>query len=594
MDTAPTSVPDPLPPSGQGDSGAGRDRPIGLSRLGQGSGRRSSLPKVAALGITALIIAYLALVPVIYLIRGTFFDGQNLTLDFFREAYSAYGLGRMASNSLIFAVGGTVTAMILGTTLAYLAVRTDAPFRGLLLVSAIVPLILPGILYTISWVFLASPRIGLYNVILEPIFGPEAFSAFSMTGMIVVQGFHLAPLVFLLMYAAFRSMDPALEEAAIASGARMHHLIVKISLPLARPALVGAVLVMMVLSLEAFEVPAILGIPSGQYVFTTRIYRVLTQFPPDYGQAGAYAVTLLLMTSVGIYLQSRMLKGSQRYQTISGKAFRPRPLHLGRWRPVAGAFVVFYAVVGVIMPLGILLHASLQPFYSAPSATTFQTMTLKNFEFALANDETISALRTSIILGLGSATAVMFVMAVASWIVVRSRIRGRWLLDNLATLPLAIPGVVMGVALLFVYLRSPLPIYGSIWILFIAFFTRFMPYGMRYASNSMFQLSRELEESAQASGATWWQMFRKIDLPLLTPGLLAGWIYVFLVSIRELSSAILLYSPAHKTLSVIIWGQWQNGQLTDVAALGVLMVVSLIIIVVLAHRLGARFGVRER
>jgi len=187
----------------------------------------------------------------------------------------------------------------------------------------------------------------------------------------------------------------------------------------------------------------------------------------------------------------------------------------------------------------------------------------------------------------------MLITAVAAWLVVRTRVRGRWLIDNLAFMPLTIPGLVLGVALLFVYLRTSLPIYGTLWILFIAYLTRYMPYGMRYSSTSMFQIGRELEESAQMSGAGWWQTFRHIVLPLLVPGFIAGWIYIVIVSVRELGSSVLLYSPGKEVLSIAIWEQVRNGQLTELSALGILMIGSLVLLVAVAYKLGAKIGVRE-
>jgi iron(III) transport system permease protein len=200
----------------------------------------------------------------------------------------------------------------------------------------------------------------------------------------------------------------------------------------------------------------------------------------------------------------------------------------------------------------------------------------------------------SIILGLGTATVVMLVTAVAAWIVVRTRLPGRWLVDNLAFLPLVIPGLVLGVALLSVYLRvRSLPIYGTLWILFVAYLTRYMPYGMRYASTSMFQIGRELEESAQMSGASWFQTFRRVVLPLLMPGFVAGWIYILIVSVRELGSSVLLYSPGREVLSIVIWQQYRDGLFPQLAALGVMMIGALIVLVAVAYRLGAKVGVRE-
>lgn len=541
----------------------------------------------------AALVAYLALVPLVYLLWGTFFDSGGVTFRHFAEAYTEVGLFEMVGNSLIFSLGSTVVAISIGTFLAYLNVRTDIPLRTVFFAAALVPLIIPGILYTISWIFLLSPRIGLLNTVMEPIFGPRAFDIFSLPGMILVEGLHLSPIVFLLMVAAFRSMDPALEESAMMSGARLPTIVRRITLPLARPALLSAILVMAVRSLESFEVPALLGIPNGIWVFTSRIWRALDSFPPGFGVAGAYAVSLLAITSVGVVIHGRLSRRGKAYQTVTGKGFRPRPLELGRWRRPAAAAVLIYFALAVVLPLFILVYTSTQPFYSVPSLDSLSRAGLDNYLYIFNHSQAKRALINSLILGIGSATAVMLVMAVIAWMTVRTRLPGRSLLDGLASFPLAIPGLVMGVALLFVYLRFPVPVYGTLLILFIAYFTRYMPYGIRYASTSMFQIGNELEESAQTSGATWWQTFRRIIIPLLMPGLLAGWIYIMMVSFRELSSSILLYSPGTEVLSIVIWEQWENGQFTQLAALGVIMVFILITLVFAASRLGARVGLRS-
>jgi iron(III) transport system permease protein len=550
--------------------------------------RRLLQPQTLIIVGVVVVIGYLALVPLGYLLWTTFFEEGRFTLDFFREAYTAYNFAELAGNSMTFAIGSTVLAVTLGTGLAYLNVRTDVPFKGLIFVMSMVPLIIPGILHTIAWVLLLSPRIGLVNQVL-----PGTFNIFSIKGMIWVEGLHLSPLVFLLMVAAFRSMDPALEESAITSGARLPTVFRRVTMPLVAPAVGAAVLVMMVRAIESFEVPAILGIPEAIYVFTSRIWRVLDHFPPRFGQAGAYALSLLVFTSIGVYLNNLFTKRSRRYSTVTGKGFRPRPMELGRWRWIAAGAVFVYFAVAVVLPVLILVYSSTQPFYSVPSAESLSNMSLDNYRYTLTHPETLLVLKNSFFLGIGSATAVMFMTAIAAWLVVRTKLPGRWMVDNLAFLPLVIPGLVMGVALLFVYLRHPLPIYGTLWILFIAYMTRYMPYGMRYSSSSMIQISGELEESAQTSGATWWQTFRRINLPLLMPGLIAGWIYIVVVSVRELSSSILLYSPGNQVLSIRIWEQYQNGQYTELASLGIVMILGLVILIAIARKLGARFGVRE-
>ncbi|MGH2933033.1 MAG: ABC transporter permease [Gaiellaceae bacterium] len=554
--------------------------------------RLLSARNLIVLGASA-VIAYLGLVPLGYLLWKTFTSGGHLTFLNFRSAYSGVGLGRMTVNSLEFALGSTGVALVLGTTLAYLIVRTDVPFKALMFAASLVPLIIPGILHTIAWIFLASPQIGILNRwVIHPVFRGN-LNVFSIPGMAVVEGFHLSPLVFLLMAASFRSMDPSLEESAMMSGASVPTVFRRVTLPLVRPALYAAALIMIVRGLESFEVPALLGLPAHIFVFTSRIWYVLNSVPPAYGKAGAYAMSLLLATSVGIFLHSRLTRHSRSFQTVTGKGFRPRPIALGVWRWPATAFITLYFVVAVIAPLIVLLYASSQPYYSPPTRQTLSHMTLSNYPAVFHDPLTQHAFFNSLILGLGSATAVMFLSAVAAWLVVRTTLPGRWLVDNLAFLPLVIPGLVLGVALLYVYLRVPLAIYGTLWILFIAYLTRFMPYGMRYASTSMYQVGRELEESAQMSGAGWWQSFRRVVVPLLAPGLVAGWIYVFIVSIRELGSSVLLYSPGKEVLSIAIWESYRNGDLTQVAALGVMMIGGLVVLVAVAYKLGARIGVKE-
>lgn len=542
---------------------------------------------------TAAAIAYLGLVPLGYLLWKTFTHGGALSLANVRDAYSTSGIGSMALNSLAFAFGSSAVAILLGTLLAYLVVRTDVPFKGLMFAASLVPLIIPGILHTISWIFLASPQIGVLNTwVIHPIFRGN-LNVFSIPGMIVVEGFHLSPLVFLLMVASFRSMDPSLEESAIMSGASLVTVVRRVTLPLARPALYAAALIMIVRGLESFEVPAVLGLPAHIWVFTSRIWSVLNALPPDYGQAGAFALSLLALTSIGIFAHSRLARRARSFQTVTGKGFRPHPVALGAWRWPATGFVFAYFLVAVVGPILVLVYASTQLYYSPPSHETLSHMSLANYPTVFHDPTVRHAFVNSLILGLGTATGVMFLGAVASWLVVRTTLPGRWIVDNLAFLPLVIPGLVLGVALLYVYLRVPLAIYGTLWILFIAYLTRFMPYGMRYASTSMFQLGRELEESALMSGAGWWQMFRRIVLPLLAPGLVAGWIYILIVSVRELGSSVLLYSPGKEVLSIVIWEEYRNGSLPQVATVGVMLIGGLVLLVTVAYKLGARIGVKE-
>jgi iron(III) transport system permease protein len=553
--------------------------------------RRALRLEWLVLGGAVALVAYLALVPLAYLLARTFVVDGEPTLAAFRDAYGAFGLGELIGNSLLFAAGSTALAVVVGTALAYLVERTDVPLRTPLYVAALLPLLVPGILYTIAWIFLASPRSGIVNVALEPLLGPGTFDIFSLGGMIVVEGLHLSPLVFLLMVAAFRSMDPALEESAAVSSARPLAVLRRVTLPLLRPALLAGSFVVLIRALEGFEVPALLGMPGDVWVFTSRIWQAFGQYPTDYAEGGAHAVLLLATTAALALLLARLSRRGRRYETVTGRDFRPRRVELGRWRlPIAGAAAA-YVAIAVALPLLTLLYVSTQPFYGRPSLDRLGATTFDNYAAVLSDEASLRAFRNSLVLGIGTATAVVLVMAAVGWIVVRTRLPGRRLLDVVAFLPLAVPGLVLGVAILFVYLRLPVGVYGSLWILFIAYCTRFMPYGMRFAVSSLQQVGGELEEAAHVSGAGWWQSFRRVVAPLLAPGLLAGWAFILVVSIRELSSSLLLYSPGKEVLSVQIWTLYTDGQFPQLAALGVLMTLALVPLLVLSYRLGRRVGV---
>lgn len=553
----------------------------------------ASTRNLALLG-TIAVAGFLVITPLYFLVHDTFTTASGFSLDSFKRAYVDESKApAMIVNSMVFALGSAAVALVVGTMLAYVQVRTDAPLKGLFFAASLVPLIIPGVLYTIIWVFLADPDIGIINAnFFVPIFGHSVVNVFSMGGMIFVQGLHHAPIAFLLLVGAFRGMDPSLEEAAIVSGASRTAVLRRVTLPLIKASIGAAALLMFVQSLESFEVPALLGLQSGTYMFTSLIYFVLRSYPPDYGAAGAYALGLLVIASIGVLLNNLLLRNAKSNQTISGKAFRARPLALGRARPFVGALAVIYFFFTVLLPLAVLAYASFLPYYRPPSKAAFGSFTLDNYRELGDNPIVASALKNSILLGVGTATAVMALSAIAGWYVVRTKMHGRSVLDLLFFSPLVIPGIVLGLAVAFVYLRVPLPIYGTLAILLIAYTTRYLPYGMRYSSAAMAQMSDELEEAAQVSGASWWATFRRILLPLSSSGLIAGWVYILIVSFRELSSSILLYSPGSEVLAVLIFQQFQNGSFTVVAAIGMMMVTILVLLVVLAYRLGARIGLR--
>jgi iron(III) transport system permease protein len=557
--------------------------------------------KWVILGLCVAIVAYLALIPLGFLLWQSFFTPHTaakpavFTLGNYAAAYTSLETAKLFVNSMVFAAGTAAFSLVVGTALAWMNERTNTPFKRLFFSLALVPLIIPGILFTISWIMLASPKIGIFNLLLQSWFQTDAvfFNVYTLWGMIWVDGLHYSPMAFLLMTAAFRSMDPALEESASMSGANLWQVVRRITLALSWPAIFATLLILFVRAIESFEVPALLGMPGGVFVFTSAIFEAIHRYPSQVGLAAAYGVTLLAITSIGIYFQSRLSSSGHRYSTVTGKGFRPRRIDLGRWRYLTAAIFVVYFLLIVASPLLVLLWSSVQKYYSVPSMAALQNLTLDPYRFILHHPTFARAIWNSLLLCLGAATIIMLVTSVICWMVVKTKIPGRWLLDNLASLPIVFPGLVLGLSLMVFYLNFNIGIYGTIWILLLAYVTRFMPYGIRYNTASMVQIHKELEESASMSGARWGSTFVRVVLPLLKPGLVAGWIYIAIVSLRELSSSILLYSPGTEVVSIMIWELWENGQYVELSALGVMLIVLLFALVQVAQIAGSKFGMKE-
>ncbi len=562
--------------------------------------RRIDLKQVV-LGASVVLVAWLALVPLGFLLWQSFFTphtatkAAEFTFDNYRVAYSSGETARLFVTSLQFAAGTSLLSFVVGTFLAWINERTNTPFKMLFFAFSLIPLVIPGILFTVAWILLGSPKIGIINLALQSGFNTDTVfvNVYSMWGMIWVDGLHYSPMAFLMMTAAFRSMDPALEESAMMSGANIFQVAWRITLKLSWPAAFAILLILFVRALESFEVPALLGLPVGIQVFTSSIFQAIHRYPSQVGLASAYGITLLLIATVGIYFKSRLSNQGSKYATVTGKGFRPRQMDLGKWRYLTAAIFLLYVLFIVVLPFLVLLWSSFQKFYSVPTLAALQNLTLDPYRFILSYPTLRQSVWNSLLLSAGCATVIMLVTSVICWIVVKTKLPGRWLLDNLASLPMVFPGLVLGLSIMIFYLHFDIGVYGTLWIMFIAYVTRFLPYGMSYNTTSMLQIHRELEESAAMSGASWARTFVRIILPLLKPGLLAGWIYVLIVSIRELSSSILLYSPGTEVVSIVIWELWQNGQYVELSALGVMFIIALFLLVMLAQFAGRRFGIKE-
>lgn len=546
-----------------------------------------------------VILVYLVIPPLFFTVKSSLyvakgFEPARFSLKNYQDLFAMQGTAAMLINSLWFAIGSSLIALILGTLLAWIVERTNTPFKKLAYLSAFTSFAIPGIIKVIGWILLLGPEAGLINVWLRDLLGLKSspFNIFTMTGMILVEGVVWTPVVFLFMAAPFRSMDPSLEESASMSGAGIGKTFYHITFKLALPSALSVLLLTFVMAIEAFEIPALVGIPGAVIVLTTEIYlKLKTGLLPQYGLASAYGVILISFVAVGLYFYSRVTRQAQKFYTITGKGFRPRLIDVGRWRYLTTA-LVFVLPTFLVLPTLVLFWSSLLPYYAKPSLEALSRITFANYLSAFQSANVLDALRNSLFISLSSATTAMLLAAVIAWLVIRTNIRGKWVLDHLASFTLVFPSVVLGVALLLTYLTLPVPVYGTIWILVLAYITRYIPYGIRYCYPGLLQINKELEESAQMSGAPWGIVFRRIVVPLMMPSLFAGWIYIFLLSVRELTVALLLYSPRSQVISVTIFEMWDFGKTAELAAFSVSISLILVAIAVIFQKLSRRYGLQ--
>lgn len=517
----------------------------------------------------------------------------RLSLEAYGEILGSPDLADLVWTTIVFAAGSTILGLILGGILAWCVERTNAPLRQIAYPAIFVSFAVPGIVRTIGWIFLLGPRTGTLNELFRAVTGTDAnlLDVFSLPAMILVEGIFWIPLVFLMMSAAFRSMDPSLEEASLVSGAATWRTLRRITAAVALPSVLSVLILTFIRSVQAFEVPLLLGVPAKAYTVTTEVYlSVNSGIVPEYSYSSAYGILLVVFLVVAVALYGRATRRASSFATITGKAFRPRVLDLGDRRRVVTAIVL--GIVGLqFLPILAVLTASFLPTFGLGGAP-WEHLTLANYERVITDPQILQSLGNSFAIGVASATIVMLVTAVVAWVMVRSRLRARGLLDQIASLPLVLPGVVLGIAVLVLWIRSPIPVYGTIWILVIAYVTTYLPYGLRYAHPGILRIHPELEESAQLSGAGWLGTFRRVVVPLVLPALFAGWIFVFLISIRELSVAALLYTPRSPVIATTMLDLWRNGSVNQVTAFGTLVAMVSITFALVSYRISRRFGLQ--
>ncbi len=544
---------------------------------------------VAVVGIVLILVPLLAtgwisfMVGVPGLGEYTLNNYQQVLLDPFGH--------RVILNTLIFALGSSTIALALGAPLAWTVARTDLPFRHTIGLLIGMILVIPGFMQGMGWALMLSPNIGMVNRFLMGVVGFEEapFNIYSLGGMIFAQGLNIVPPAFFMLLPALMGMDASLEEAAYLSGASKVRTFFRVNLPLAAPALVAAAIFVFVLSFALFEVPAVLGFPDGIFVFSTMLYFLVYLQEgalPEYGLAAAYGSIVVIVSLLMAAYYSAILKRSRKYATITGKGRRAKILELGKWRPLVLSFVLLYFTLALVLPLVVLIYYSFIPFFQLPSAEVLSKLTMDNYINVFGRQGPTPFINTGILITLVPIAVVLIAIPI-SWIVVRSRIRSRFIMDNIAFLPLAVPRIVLAVSLLYLALmaRNFLPIYGTIALIAAAHIIVFMSFATRTLNAAMMQIHPDLEDAARVSGASIVRVLKRVTAPLLKPALFATWFWVMLLSFREVTVAVMLSSAESIVLPAQIWILWNRALPHEAAAAAVILALIALAVMLLLRRL---------
>ncbi|HWP58658.1 MAG TPA: iron ABC transporter permease [Candidatus Acidoferrales bacterium] len=551
------------------------------------------------------ILLWTVLIPLAQLILSSFRDaypGESgpWTLAKYAAVYATPLTYKMLFNTFVLAAGDTLITLSLALVFAWLVERTDLPYKNLAWTLILIPMAMPGVLFSMAWVLLLSPNTGIINVWLRSLLeivgvqlerGP--INVFSLGGMIFLEGIRGLTSLFLILVSAFRMMDPALEEAARVAGMSGWKTVRHVTLPVLTPAILLAGIYSFMSSLDSFEIPAVIGLPARIFVLSTLIFFTARQAAPiDYGLSAAYASLFLIITVALVYIYHRIVRRTESYTTVTGKGYRPRQIALGKWRYAALGTFCLYFLLTVGAPLLVLIWSSLLPRYVPPSFEALSRVSLQNYYALLDDEAALRALFNTAKLMLMTATLTMALALFISWIIVRSRAAGRWLLDAIAFIPHAIPGIVIGLALIFLYLQPPfsyIPIYGTLWIVALGLMTQYLAYATRVTNAAIIQIHKELEDAARICGLSRARAILWVTAPLVMPALVGGWIWVAIHSIRAFSTPLILAGRYNEVIAVRLWEYWDHGELTTATALGVLFVVVLAAITFAGRKLMLRF-----
>jgi len=549
---------------------------------------RFALPIALFAVLGALVIAPLVMIAYASLVSAAPFSGDTHTAWTFGNYAQLFSpeIGFAALNTLAVAVGGTCIALAIGCSLAWLVARSDIPAKPFVHLAAIMPLFLSVLVASAAWSTLASGRTGYINLALAGLGIPWLVNVESRTGIALVFGLYYAPYVFLLVHGALALVHPDMEEAAAVSGASIWRILRRVTFPLVKPAVLGATLLVFALMVEDFPVPQLLGAPVGIETLSVAIYNLMTHVPAQPNAASALSVLLMAITASFVFLQRRAL-GSTDYRTVTGKGMQSRVVRLGSLRWLAFAFVVAYVLLAIAAPTFALVEGAFRSDIYIPSFGALfapSGLSVAPFVDALTSSDVASGALNSVLAGLGAAVGGGALSFVLAYVVNRTRLPGRTALEYVAMLPVAIPALVLGIGILWTWVGAPVPVYGTLAILSIGYVSRFLPQGYRAISSSIAQIHDDLESAAQVAGARRPVVIRRITLPLVRGSVVSSVFILLVLSIRELTASLFLYTTGTRTLSIVIYEKYVTGSWSAVAAISLLFTIALAMLTVAGRR----------
>ena len=551
----------------------------------------------AVMALFAAVLCLLVVLPIGWLVVFAFTDrARTFTLANFQTLFTDPVFVEPLMTTLVIATSVSVVCCLVAAPMGWIVARSDMPLRRTIRILVMASFVTPPFLGAIAWELLAAPNSGLLNQLYRAASGagPDfaLFDIYTLTGLIFVISCYTFPYVFVLVANALDRIPGDLEDASSMLGGSAWRTARRVTIPLAMPALLAGALVAFLQAMTLFGSPAILALPAGFHTMTTKIWS-LFQYPPKPELAAAASLPLLVLTVVLLRAQSAVL-GRRGYTVVGGKSGPPRLVRLGllRWPALLLCFSVL--CLPVFLPYSALLNAAFSRIPSQP--LTFDTVTLHNVRFVFFElSATKLAMKNTFLLGTLAATCGTLLALVVAYLTARAAVAGHRVLGFLATAPIAIPGIVLGVGLFLAYTRGPVVLYGTLWILLLAYVTIELPAAYQQLQASFRSLAPELEEASRILGASRLRTLRDITAPLLGPSLVATWCFVFVAVVRELSAAVILFTSETKVLSVLIFDLKESGDLAAIAVLGLTMLILTATVIILANRIpGFAGGARLR